>query len=44
MWLMTGLNIDLGAFILINILGILVGAAIMQTVGAISRTFEGYPS
>ena len=39
-WGMAKLRIDLGAFIAIMILGILVGASIMQTIGSISRTFE----
>jgi ABC-type multidrug transport system ATPase subunit len=39
-WGMAGLKIGLGAFILIMVYGILVGAAVMQLIGAMSRTFE----
>ena len=38
--LMAGLRCDMGAFILIMIMSILVGAAILQCIGAMSRTFE----
>lgn len=37
---MTGLNCNLGAFLLINIYAILIGASILQVIGAMSRTFE----
>ena len=37
---MAGLRCDLFAFILIGIASILVGAAILQCIGAMSRTFE----
>jgi hypothetical protein len=39
-WLMAELNIELGAFILIMSYGILIGASIMQLIGAVARTFE----
>ena len=39
-WGMAGLQIALGDFILIMIYGILIGAAVMQMIGAFSRTFE----
>lgn len=39
-WAMAGLKIACGSFMLISIMGILVGAAIMQLIGAFSRTFE----
>ena len=39
-WGLAGLKIGLGNFILIMIFGILIGASMMQTIGAISRTFE----
>lgn len=37
---MAGLRMGLGVWVLVNIGGILVGAAIMQAAGALSRTFE----
>ena len=39
-WSMADLNIGLGAFILIMTYGILIGASIMQLIGAVARTFE----
>ena len=39
-WSMADLNIGLGAFILIMSYGILIGASIMQLIGAVARTFE----
>merc|ERR1711871_671812 len=39
-WGMAGLRIAFVPFMLISILGILVGASIMQLIGAFSRTFE----
>lgn len=39
-YLMAGLQCGLHLFILLNIYGILVGAAMMQAIGAVSRTFE----
>ncbi len=39
-WGMADLNISLGAFILILCFGILIGASVMQLIGAVSRTFE----
>ena len=39
-WSMAELNIALGAFILIVTYGILIGASIMQLIGAVARTFE----
>ena len=39
-WCMADLNIALGAFILIVAYGILIGASIMQLIGAVARTFE----
>lgn len=39
-WAMAELNISPGAFILIVCLGILIGASVMQLIGAVSRTFE----
>lgn len=39
-WGMAGLNISLGPFIAIMMYGILIGAATMQLIGAVSRTFE----
>ena len=39
-WGMAKLNISLGAFVLILCLGILIGASVMQLIGAVSRTFE----
>ena len=39
-WCMADLNIALGAFILIVTYGILIGASIMQLIGAVARTFE----
>lgn len=39
-WNMAGLNIALGSFILIVTYGILIGASIMQLIGAVARTFE----
>jgi len=39
-WGMANLNISLGSFILILCLGILIGASVMQLIGAVSRTFE----
>ena len=39
-WGMAGLHIAIGSFVIISIMGILVGAAIMQLIGAFSRTFE----
>lgn len=39
-WCMAALNIALGAFILIVTYGILIGASIMQLIGAVARTFE----
>ncbi len=39
-WGMAGLMIDPGLFTLIMIYSIIVGAAVMQLIGAISRTFE----
>eukprot|EP00617_Octactis_speculum_P008703 CAMPEP_0185797952 /NCGR_PEP_ID=MMETSP1174-20130828/161886_1 /TAXON_ID=35687 /ORGANISM="Dictyocha speculum, Strain CCMP1381" /LENGTH=214 /DNA_ID=CAMNT_0028493417 /DNA_START=113 /DNA_END=754 /DNA_ORIENTATION=- len=40
MHVMARLRIDLGAFVLISIFGIIVGASMMQTIGAMARTFE----
>ena len=37
---MAGLRCDMGAYVLVCILSILVGAALLQTIGAMSRTFE----
>jgi ABC-type multidrug transport system ATPase subunit len=37
---MAGLRMGLGLWVLVNVGGILVGAAIMQAAGALSRTFE----
>ena len=39
-WGMAGLQINLGYFLLILIVAILVGGAMMQCIGAMSRTFE----
>ena len=39
-WGMAGLNCNLGAFCLLMIYGILIGASMMQFIGSISRTFE----
>lgn len=39
-WGMAGLKLPCGDFILINVYGILLGASVMQTIGAFSRTFE----
>lgn len=39
-WAMAGLNISLGAFILVICYSILIGAAVMQLIGAVARTFE----
>ena len=39
-WNMADLNIALGAFVLIVTYGILIGASIMQLIGAVARTFE----
>lgn len=39
-WGMAGLQIHLAAFVLLMIVGILVGAAMMQMIGAMARTFE----
>lgn len=39
-WGMAGLRIAAFDFILVNIAGILIGAAMMQCIGAIARTFE----
>jgi len=39
-WPMAGLQVGFGTWLLINVMAILVGASIMQTVGAISKTFE----
>jgi len=37
---MAGLRMGLGLWVLINVGGVLVGAAMMQAAGALSRTFE----
>jgi hypothetical protein len=39
-WSMAGLNMNIGAFILLNVYAIIIGASVMQTIGAVSRTFE----
>lgn len=39
-WGMAGLQCDLGSFCLVMVYAILIGAAMMQFIGAISRTFE----
>jgi len=39
-WPMAGLQMGFGTWILVNVMAILVGASIMQMVGAVSKTFE----
>jgi hypothetical protein len=39
-YLMAGLQCGLHIFIAINVYGILIGASMMQAIGAVSRTFE----
>ena len=39
-WGMAGLQIGLGSFIILMVYGILIGAAMMQFIGSIARTFE----
>jgi len=40
LWAMAGLQVDAFTFIGINVAGVLVGAALMQMVGALSSNFE----